>query len=72
MGGESHHQTTAGTVMDPAAQKIVTGCAMILDQVRFEHKLLLDIAEDKEKRDLRETVYDLEQACSLLNRAISR
>lgn len=58
--------------MDLSARKIVEACGVILDQVRNEQAQLLEIAEDQEKKDLIEIVYDLEQAGSLLNRAISR
>jgi Zn-dependent oligopeptidase len=58
--------------MDNYARTIIEACSAIIARVKQEQAELLEIAEDHEKRDLRETVYDLEQAGSLLNRATHR
>lgn len=44
----------------------------MIETVRQEQRELLEIAEDAEKREIRELVYDLEQSGSLLDRAIHR
>jgi len=58
--------------MDVASVRIIQACVMILEEIRNHQAELLDIAEDTEKKNLREIVYDLDQANSLLNRATTR
>lgn len=58
--------------MDSSAQNIVKAATEIIREVVMSEKELVMMAEDKEKQDLRESVYDMEQAISLLNRAVSR
>jgi len=58
--------------VDSSAQNIVKAATEIIREVAMSEKELVMMAEDKEKQDLRESVYDMEQAISLLNRAVSR
>ena len=58
--------------MDESSKEILRATGQIIKQVRIEERKILEIAEDQERATLRESIYDLEQAGSLLNRAINR
>jgi hypothetical protein len=58
--------------MNDKQQKILLAVGEIICQIRREEQDILDIAEDQEKQNARENVYDLEQVSSLINRTLSR
>jgi hypothetical protein len=58
--------------MDESSREIVRSVASIIKQVRIEERKVMEISEGVEKEVLRETIYDLEQAGSLLARAVNR
>lgn len=58
--------------MESSSCKILKAAGRIIQQIREDQQDLLKIAEDQERAILREVIYDLGQADTLITRAISR
>ena len=58
--------------MDASSRKVLKAAGEIVRQIREDQQNILDYAEGKERTTLGEIVYDLEQAGTLISRAVNR